>query len=230
MAKRRAKAQRPLLLKFLQEIGYDDIFNVDEVNEIKALYDKAQEEMKENLEAEKAGEAASMSYTDKLEEKMLANAKDDAPVHDKNEPEVIDGQSKDAKGVNVKPKFDIRAHFDSVRDMIYVNQLNIVASVADDSQVKLWNLKNIQKQFDSDKGQLESFATLRGHKGALTSITGPSLQTADVPRNVSKLIFTAGHEGTIRAWNIPEFRGSEEKYPQTNGQNFCVGIFDDAVK
>jgi hypothetical protein len=88
VAKRRAKAQRPLLLKFLQEIGYDDIFNVDE---IKALYDKAQEEMKENLEAEKAGEAASLSYTDKLEEKMLANAKDDVSVVDKNEPEVIDG-------------------------------------------------------------------------------------------------------------------------------------------
>jgi len=48
-------------------------------------------------------------------------------------------------------------------------------SVADDSQIKLWNLKNIQKQFDSEKGQLESFATLRGHTGALTSITGPSL-------------------------------------------------------
>jgi len=46
VAKRRAKAQRPLLLKFLQEIGYDDIFNIDEVNEIKTLYDKAQEEMK----------------------------------------------------------------------------------------------------------------------------------------------------------------------------------------
>lgn len=49
VAKRRAKAQRPLLLKFLQEIGYDDIFNVDEIKEIKSLYDKAQEEMKENF-------------------------------------------------------------------------------------------------------------------------------------------------------------------------------------
>lgn len=79
--------------------------------------------MKENLEAEKAGEAASLSYTDKLEEKMLANAKDDgAPRNDKNEPEVIDGQLiKESKGLNIKPKFDIRAHFDSVRDMIYVN-------------------------------------------------------------------------------------------------------------
>jgi len=56
--------------------------------------------MKENLEAEKAGEAASLSYTDKLEEKMLANAKDDgAPKNDKNEPEVIDGQiTKESKG------------------------------------------------------------------------------------------------------------------------------------
>ena len=55
MAKRRAKAQRPLLLKFLQEIGYDDIFNVDEVKEIQALYDKAQAEMKEDFEQEVGG-------------------------------------------------------------------------------------------------------------------------------------------------------------------------------
>lgn len=72
VAKRRAKAQRPLLLKFLQEIGYDDIFNVDEVNEIKALYDKAQEEMRENFQAEMKGDG--QTYVDKLEEKMINNA------------------------------------------------------------------------------------------------------------------------------------------------------------
>jgi len=49
IAKRRAKTQRPLLLKFLQEIGYEDIFNSDEINEIRALYEKAQDELKENL-------------------------------------------------------------------------------------------------------------------------------------------------------------------------------------
>ena len=74
VAKRRAKAQRPLLLKFLQEIGYDDIFNVDEVNEIKALYDKAQEEIKDNFENEFGG---GKTYKEKLEERMLAN-------HEKN--------------------------------------------------------------------------------------------------------------------------------------------------
>ena len=48
IAKRRAKAQRPLLLKFLQEIGYEDIFNSEEMTEIKQLYDRAQEEAKDN--------------------------------------------------------------------------------------------------------------------------------------------------------------------------------------
>jgi hypothetical protein len=49
IAKRRAKAQRPLLLKFLQEIGYEDIFNSEEMSEIKNLYEKAAEEMKDNV-------------------------------------------------------------------------------------------------------------------------------------------------------------------------------------
>lgn len=49
VAKRRAKAQRPLLLKFLQEIGYDDIFSTQEMKEIKDMYDKAREEMQEQI-------------------------------------------------------------------------------------------------------------------------------------------------------------------------------------
>ena len=35
--------------RFLQEIGYEDIFNTEEINEIKQLYEKASEELKENL-------------------------------------------------------------------------------------------------------------------------------------------------------------------------------------
>ena len=41
---------------------------MDEVNEIKALYDKAQEEMKDNFENEAANGG---TYTDMLEERML---------------------------------------------------------------------------------------------------------------------------------------------------------------
>jgi hypothetical protein len=60
-------------LKFLQEIGYDDIFNVDEVNEIKALYDKAQEEMR--TEFEKENEDPGEGYLQKLEERLLQGDK-----------------------------------------------------------------------------------------------------------------------------------------------------------
>lgn len=38
------------MCRFLQEIGYEDIFNSEEISEIKALYEKAQEEIKENLQ------------------------------------------------------------------------------------------------------------------------------------------------------------------------------------
>jgi hypothetical protein len=36
-------------LKFLQEVGYEDIFSNDEVNEIKNLYEKAQTELTKSL-------------------------------------------------------------------------------------------------------------------------------------------------------------------------------------
>jgi len=49
----------------LQEVGYEDIFSNEEVSEIKALYDKAAEEMKENLN--------SQNLAQNIEEKILAD-------------------------------------------------------------------------------------------------------------------------------------------------------------
>ena len=46
---------------------------------------------------------------------------------------------------------------------------------------------------------------------------------------ISKLIFTAGVDGQIRVWNIPQFQ-KEDKYPTTGGRNFCVGLWNDGVK
>ena len=94
VAKRRAKAQRPLLLEFLQEIGYDDTFNVDEVKEIKSLYDMALEEMKVNFQSELEGNG--LSYAEKLEERMLARdetkeASEEKKVEKPMEPGVVDG-------------------------------------------------------------------------------------------------------------------------------------------
>jgi hypothetical protein len=94
VAKRRAKAQRPLLLKFLQEIGYDDIFNVDEVKEIKSLYDKAQEEMKDNLINEVNDNPIEAETNRKLQE--------------------VGALNQEIKSQVLSKKIEFRAHFDSI--------------------------------------------------------------------------------------------------------------------
>lgn len=95
---------------------------------------------------------------------------------------VIDGasilnNSKEEKDYIVKLRYDIKGHFDQVRDLFYLDQTHILASVSEDCQVHLWNLKNISIESDKlvsnlDKINLESYCTLRGHRGAIYSITG----------------------------------------------------------
>lgn len=47
-------------------MGYEDIFNTDEINEIKELYDKAQTDLAESI----ANESAT-THTQKLEERLV---------------------------------------------------------------------------------------------------------------------------------------------------------------
>jgi hypothetical protein len=54
----------------LQEVGYEDIFNTDEINEIKELYDKAQGELAESLKTNEAN-SFGMAHTKKLEDRLL---------------------------------------------------------------------------------------------------------------------------------------------------------------
>ena len=45
IASRRAKSSRSTLVKFLEEIGYEDVFNDTEIKEIKGLFDKTQNDL-----------------------------------------------------------------------------------------------------------------------------------------------------------------------------------------
>ena len=87
---------------------------------------------------------------------------------------------------------------------------------------------------------MESYITLRGHSGPLMSIAGnrlksvnPSegnnrLESQSDQEKINRLIFTGGGEGVIRVWNIPE-AVKDEKFPLTDGKNYCVGIWTDNV-
>jgi WD40 repeat protein len=61
--------------------------------------------------------------------------------------------------------------------------------------------------------------TLRGHTSALLSMTGPC---------EDKVLFTSDAEGMIRVWNMPE-PNNDEKFPTTNGRNYCVALLNDSV-
>ena len=81
----------------------------------------------------------------------------------------------------------------------------MLCTVSDDAMVNLWSLENERP---------ESHFTLRGHKGPVYAVTGASEN--------DKLIFTAGAEGLIKIWMIPEFEKGE-RAPSTSGRSFCVG-------
>lgn len=153
--------------------------------------------------------------------------------------EVVDGQASilkenkeesksDVQGVGskfIKAKYNVRAHFDAVRCMHYSQSLQVLATASEDCQIKLWNVKNIQKDYQNTNQFLESFATLRGHTGPIFTITGPNISDN---AKTGRLIFTGGSEGVIRAWNMPLLQ-KDEQYPMTNGKSFCVGIWSDNI-
>ena len=72
---------------------------------------------------------------------------------------------------------------------------------------------------------MQQLTTLRGHTGSIFAVTG----SARSENSLSRLIFTAGEEGSIKIWNIPELPRNE-KYPELKGRNFMVGEFNDGVK
>ncbi len=127
----------------------------------------------------------------------------------------------------MKPAFDIRAHFDSVRDLHFIPSLHTLASVSEDCQVKLWNLKNLKDI--KAKQHLQAHMTIRGHPGSIFAITGPSLHSDNSEQQneaLSRLLFTGGAEGAIKAWHFPKDFVAKD-YPETKGKNFCVGTWTD---
>lgn len=77
--------------------------------------------------------------------------------------EIVDGQASilkenkeesksDMQGVGskfIKAKYNVRAHFDAVRSMHYSQSIQILATASEDCQIKLWNIKNIQKDYQN---------------------------------------------------------------------------------
>ena len=66
----------------------------------------------------------------------------------------------------VTKRASLHSHMDCVRDLHFVSEHGILATVSEDCNLKLWNLKDLAEE------NQEPYITLRGHTGPLFSVTG----------------------------------------------------------
>ena len=64
---------------------------------------------------------------------------------------------------------------------------------------------------------------MRGHTGPLFSITGPM-------NSNSRVVFTAGSEGTIRVWNLPAINEVASYGDTLDGKNYCIGAWTESAQ
>lgn len=69
-----------------------------------------------------------------------------------------------------KPKMTLRSHLDGVRQLFLSSSSCLLTSVSEDCLVKIWDLKHLMKNYDSN--YTEPTATLREHCGPVFTVTG----------------------------------------------------------
>lgn len=85
--------------------------------------------------------------------------------------------------------------------------------------IKLWNVKNFVSS--SVNSQIEPYFCFREHTGPLFAVHG-----FKSPENASNsIIFTAGSEGIIKCWNIPD-SGQIDSYSPTEKHNFYLNSWN----
>jgi WD40 repeat protein len=123
--------------------------------------------------------------------------------------------------ISLKHEFNV--HLDSVRGVQFIESLDCMASVSEDCTVKLWDVKLMHKNMEDGFGKGIEFKgdpyfTLRGHTGPLFKITGSSIN--------DRIIYTAGNEGIVRIWSVPDLEDVDIFGPEQDKYDFCLGLLN----
>ena len=105
------------------------------------------------------------------------------------------------------PRTTLRSHFDTIRDLSFCANNQLLASVSEDCMMKVWDAKAIKQANlinNDDEGSnkiLDNIVpsyTFRGHTGPLFSVTSNTSNSLD-----DTFLYSAGSEGVIRIWKMP---------------------------
>jgi WD40 repeat protein len=113
----------------LQEVGYEDVFNPDEINEIKDLYEKAHNDL---IDLDKPQEKENAQPSKQQDTIVPADNKPAAAV----EASVLDSR----QSLALNDKYTLRSHFDMVRALHITADEKVLATVSEDCMIKLWSL------------------------------------------------------------------------------------------
>ncbi len=106
--------------------------------------------------------------------------------------------------------------------------LDVLATASEDCIIKLWAVDSFpevvhQLETDGWTGEpppfFEPYINLRGHTGPIFTLTASPVEDC--------LMFSAGREGVIKVWSIPNYKDITQYGDTKNGRNYCIGSFTD---
>jgi len=89
--------------------------------------------------------------------------------------------------------------------------------------VKVWDMHAMMKN-DDPQQNFEPYFTFREHTGPLFTIAGS--QQDSMSNLESNYIFTAGSEGTIKVWNMPQPEDCDPYRAADMSKNYCVSTWN----
>ena len=182
----RDHSNRPSLLNVLQSIGIDEnlaknLFTDFELNrsELEAMIKKNLDEQISKINKENNFDDSKTQNSNIINNEINTNSNlnlnnniiNNNIINNNNSSPLISNQNNSNNNnyvFSLNKCIELKSHFDEVRKLCYINELNSLISVSEDCLIKVWSLNNIFSL--SQNEDIEPYLTLRGHTGTLYCI------------------------------------------------------------
>jgi len=209
----RDHSNRPSLLNVLQSIGIDEnlaknLFTDFELNrsELEAMIKKNLDEQISKINKENNFDDSKTQNSNLNDNEINTNTNTNININNNqnnftpirnntnqlniNSNIINNNNNNNSYSFSLNQCIELRSHFDEVRKLCYITEMNSLISVSEDCLIKVWSLNNIFSL--SQNEDIEPYLTLRGHTGPLYC----------VEHGKKNLLYTGGNEGLIQIWNI----------------------------